>query len=236
MSRPPDFRPGSRAGMSRGESMTLVVVAVLLLAVAFPYWQHRTRSTQRSISLQNLRQWGIALNLYLVENNNVLPASGTKPNDEHAWFNTLPTYLSLKPLAGQSAESVLDIGLWTDPAAKIPSMSGPASPVTYGMNAWLHPDPAVAPYRIYDVEDPTTTFFLIASDPGRLRVLPGQMAFRHGKSNPAHPEARSHVLFCDGHVEEISPEQGNAPKASNPEANPPSRPTWIPYFQAPAPP
>lgn len=234
MPRRPEPGSGPRAGLSRNEVLSLLVLVLLAVAVVLPYFQYRARAAKRSASLQNLRQWGIALNLYLVESDNSLPASGTGPDDARAWFNTLPVYLSLKPLSGQTRESVLEVGLWTDPAARVDAPGGPETAVTYGMNAWLHPHPDKAPCRIYEVEDPTATFFLLATEPGRLRVLPGQIAYRHGVATPKS-KSRSQALFCDGHVEEISPQQGNHPDAAKSGTTPPARPTWVPYFNAPAP-
>ncbi|MDX6765947.1 MAG: hypothetical protein SFU85_04070 [Candidatus Methylacidiphilales bacterium] len=220
-----------QAGISRNEIIAAFAVFFIVVAVTVPYLQHRARAANRTAALQNLRQWGIALNLYLVENDNTLPAVGTGPADPAAWQNTLPVYLSLKPLAGQSTQAILDAGIWTDPSVPVKPSGPPESAVTYGINAWLQPDPASPPYRIYEVEDPTATFFLVSAPPGHLSVLPGGMAYRHGGKSGS-PQARGQALFCDGHVEEVDPASGNRPEAAKPDANPPARPTWIPLFNA----
>jgi len=228
MCRHPD-----QAGLTRKEIVVVAALGVLALAIAVPWFQHQARAAARTTTLQNLRQWGIALNLYLVENDHTLPAAGSSLEDPAAWFNTLPPYLSLPPLSETPPSQAGPGTLWTDPAAATPSAASAASLVTYGMNAWLQPDPASGPWRIYDIEDPAATLFLVEAQPGRLRALPPDAAFRHGRPAP-HPESHAHALFCDGHVEPIRPADAS-PAAADPQANPAPRPTWVPFYQAPTP-
>jgi prepilin-type processing-associated H-X9-DG protein len=228
MPRHPD-----QAGLTRKELVCLAALALIVAAIAVPWFQHQARASARTASLQNLRQWGIALNLYLLENDHALPAAASDGGDPTAWFNTLPPYLSLPPLQETSPAQTGPGTLWTDPAARLPASTAAAALTTYGMNAWLQPDPAAPAWRIYDIEDPSSTIFLVETEPGRLRARPADTAFRHGRPAP-HPEARAHALFCDGHVESIGPSDAT-PAAANPDANPAPRPTWVPFYQAPVP-
>jgi prepilin-type processing-associated H-X9-DG protein len=223
------------SGFTRKEILTVITLAVLALAVILPFLHQRARAAAQAASLQNLRQWGIALNLYLVENNHNLPAAGFTDEDPGAWFNVLPPYLSLPSLHGATAGQIDTQSIWTDPAADLPADGAAASRVTYGMNIWLQPSPAAPSWRIYDIEDPSATLFLVETAPGQLQSRPGQIAYRHGPK-PPHPDARAHALFCDGHVEILKRKTTEQPEAANPQANPPHRPTWIPFFQAPTPP
>lgn len=221
--------PADQAGLTRNEVIALAALAVVALAVALPYFLHQSRAAARTASLQNLRQWGIAFNLYLVENDHTLPAAGRRADDPAAWFNALPPYLSLPPLSATAPEAAGPGTLWADPAARPPAGAPAAARATYGMNTWLQPDPAAAAWRIYDIEDPSGTLFLVETAPGVLQTGPGGMTFRHG------PGETGHALFCDGHAEPVTRAAAEAPAARDPMANPAARPTWVPFYQAPAP-
>jgi prepilin-type processing-associated H-X9-DG protein len=227
------LRTPNQAGLTRKEIVCFAALLLIVVAVAVPWFQHQARASARTASLQNLRQWGIALNLYLLENDHALPAAATNTADPNAWFNALPPYLSLPPLQETSLSQIGPGTLWTDPAARLPASGTPSTLTTYGMNAWLQPDPNAPAWRIYDIEDPSSTLFLIETEPGRLRAQPADTAFRHGRPAP-HPEACAHALFCDGHVEAIGPSDAT-PAAANPQAHPAPRPNWVPFYQAPAP-
>ncbi len=59
-----------------------------------------------SQSAQNLQQWGIALNLHLMDNANQLPEVGSASIDSSqtkAWYNSLPEYISLPALSAVPA-------------------------------------------------------------------------------------------------------------------------------------
>lgn len=218
------------SGLTRNEVLALAALGILALAVALPYFLHQARAAARSASLQNLRQWGIALNLYLVENDHTLPASGHLREDPAAWFEGLPPYLSLPPLSQTPPAAVHGDSLWAYPGVKLPNgTSGSASRVTYGYNIWLQPESARPPWRIYEIEDPSATLFLVETGPGTLLAQPSDMAFPHDKSRTGL------ALFCDGHVEAVTREAALQPAAADPAAHPAARPTWIPFYQAPPP-
>lgn len=221
MCRNPD-----QAGLTRKEIIVVAALGLLALVVVTLLFQHQARAAARVATVQNLRQWGISLNLYLLENEHTLPAAGSRVDDPAAWFNTLPPYLSLPSLSDTPAAQAGPGTLWTDPSAALSPSVSASSLVTYGMNAWLQPDTAAGPWRIYDIEDPSATLFLVETQPGRLRALPADVEFRHNR--------HAHALFCDGHVEPIRP-LDTVPPATDPQANPAVRPTWVPFYQAPAP-
>jgi prepilin-type processing-associated H-X9-DG protein len=234
------FQPDSRSGFSTREIMVFAALLVLAVGVAIPYFRGQRKASARTASANNLLQWGIALNLYLIENNNTLPTIGASPprkEQSDAWYNALPPYLSQPALADLPPENYPrpgDASLWMDPAAQ-----GPAAPglpyFAYGMNRWLQPDPALRAYRIYELEDPSAVVFLaeVAGDsPG---ALPETAAYRHGKPAPS-PDAEANVLFTDGHLESGVRKAvlSDAPGISDPTAKY-EHLTWVPFYNAPAP-
>jgi prepilin-type N-terminal cleavage/methylation domain-containing protein len=85
----------------------LVVIAIIGILAAFllsalAVAKEKSRATQ---CVGNLRQWGLAYNMYAEDNNDFLPRRGQgvqtlsqidRPED---WFNALPIYFSLPPFA-----------------------------------------------------------------------------------------------------------------------------------------
>lgn len=235
--RIPSFYLPSDAGLTRNEWLAILSLIVILFGVAWPYFHHVSESSKRSSSAANLQQWGIALNLYLTENDNKLPETGGLPirvEDKLAWYNSLPIYLSQTPISELAQwPPAGEPSLWVDPSLK--KTKREEKRFSYGMNAWLQPDQTRSSYKIYDLEDPSRVVFLTETAGTSPRIGVQDVAFRHGKK-PPHPEAKAHVLFCDGHVELVSQKElKDNPSAQDPQA-PLARVTWIPFYEAKSPP
>jgi len=223
--------------LSMREIIVLTIVAVLLVAVCMPLFTKRSKQNLSMISAQNLMQWGIALNLYLIENQNTLPDVGPHLADttlETAWYNALPPYLSQDPLSklGTMVPDPERPSLWVDPAVdprRVPRFENFA--FTYAMNRYLQPDLAHRSYRIFDVQNPSAVVFLtevVGVDPG---ALPETVDYRHGKDEP-----KAHVLFCDGHVELIA-QSRLSERLENivPQGTTLADVSWAPFVGAPGP-
>jgi len=226
----------ARCGFSLAEWSVLLGLLIMGIIIVVPVYLSHGEKTKRLASRNNLLQWGIALNLYLIENRNELPHVGSdspSPEEEFAWYNTLPLYLSQSPLTELSAGAPIP-GLWINPAApKRPVIGSGTYFFYYGMNQWLQAEPD-NPLRIYDIEDPTATVFMTEVFTPMPFSLPEQVDYRFGKKIPS-PEAIAHVLFCDGHVEPVTKSQlSDNPAAYDPKGKI-SLPTWVPYYDAPRP-
>jgi prepilin-type processing-associated H-X9-DG protein len=178
--------------------VTIVVLAFVLAAVL----GREKENTTRVASARNLQQWGIALNLYLIENDNQLPEIGKSPvtaEQSKAWFNILPLYLSEKPLAelppGQRPRPGVP-SLWIRPDSKpVKIWDLEVFYFNYGMNRNLQPVEGARSFRINEINFPGSVIFLVPTDGYSPDAGPEEVFF--SKSGP--PEA--HILFCDGHVE-----------------------------------
>lgn len=185
----------------------VVVVLGALAAVSLGAFAKREEDARRMGSARNLQQWGIALNLYLMDNNNQLPEVGKSPvsaDQKHAWFNALPPYISKAPLAelppGERPRPGVP-SLWVDPVTKpVRAWDPEVFYFNYGMNAALQPDASLRSFRIYEIPHPGNVVFLAEKDGYSPEVTPDSVAFRHGRGQPSSPQAAAHVLFCDGHV------------------------------------
>ncbi len=73
----------------------MVSIMLFLMALLFPSLRVARERVRRATCANNLRQWGIATQLYRGDHNDFLPTEGTywaieKP---YTWFNVLPPYL-----------------------------------------------------------------------------------------------------------------------------------------------
>jgi len=218
------------------ETIIVTIALILLIVVLVPVFRKRSEQDLSRMSAQNLMQWGIALNLYMIENDNTLPEVGPNqvdPELEAAWYNGLPPYLSQTPLGKLSRLEVdgQNPSLWVDPS--VPPDQVPRYvdyPFTYAMNRYLQPSLEFPAARIFDLQNPGAVVFLtevLGTDPG---ALPADVRFRHGDKEP-----RAHVLFTDGHVELVHSDDlvGN-PAALAPETEL-AAVSWAPFVGAPVP-
>jgi prepilin-type processing-associated H-X9-DG protein len=228
-----------RAGLTRTEVLALVAVILVALLIIWPLWNRQAVAKNRQISANNLRQWGIAFNLYLGESQNILPVAGTQDTiatADQAWFNALPPYLSQPPLKDLplAARPGNNKGnFWTNPAAKL-TRRVDIYQFTYAMNAWLSV-PSHGPYKIYEIENPMAVVFLAEVEGSTPAAQPADVVPRFGSSKPQNPEAAAHFLFCDGHVELLPRVRfAGQPGLEDPE-KPSDKFTWVPFYGAPKP-
>jgi len=196
--------------MKAREILLASAVGLLLVVAAIAWFIDRGKDATGIASARNLQQWGIALNLYLIDNENQLPEVGATPIDakqEKAWYNALPTYLSQTPLAelpvGQRPKPGVP-SLWIDPTSKAPRVWDPEQfYFNYAMNRFLQPQENVRSFKINELNFPGNVVFLTEVNDYEPVVTPETVAFTHG-SHPTSPGAIANVLFCDGHVAPVT--------------------------------
>lgn len=203
-----------RSGVEPRNPMTtrqLLLFTAALLALAlglFTLFQKKEAGKKEAVAMRNLQQWGIALNLYLIDNGNELPGVGAEPvtaEQSTAWFNALPPYLSRKPLAGLPPAERPRPGVpsfWMNPAFK-PRRVWDDSQFFFAlaMNRFLQPDPALRPFRINELGIPSKVIFLSETESFSPALDPDGVYSAWKSPKPNTKGSASLVLFCDGHVE-----------------------------------
>lgn len=196
--------------MKPREIILLGIVAIALIGSALGWLNSRSSDAFASQSARQMQQWGIALNLFLIDNQNQLPEIGGTPvttSQTQAWFNALPQYLGQTPLAELPAGSRPKPGvdsLWIVPGQKEPRAWDPeVFFFNYGMNQFLQPDPDTRSFRIYEIDFPEHVVFMTEVDGYEPTTRPDLVSYRFGPGGQS-PRAVANVLFCDGHVEPIT--------------------------------
>lgn len=196
--------------MKPREILLATIVGILLLAAVVAWLVSRGKETSGIGSARNLKQWGIALTVYLSDNNNQLPEVGgdpIEPAQDKAWYNALPPYLGQTPLADLPPGNRPRPGvpsLWIDPQLEPVRIWDPSVfYFNYAMNSALQPEKGVRSFKVNELNYPGNVVFLTEVDGYDPGVTPETVAFRHGGKSSS-PTATANVLFCDGHVAPVT--------------------------------
>ena len=95
------------------ELLVVIAIIAILAALLLPALAEAKDQARLANCLSHQRQWGLGLQLYLVENEDLLPRDGMgangkypgapppsgTPKDLNAWFNLLPPFMGEKTLA-----------------------------------------------------------------------------------------------------------------------------------------
>jgi Tfp pilus assembly protein PilE len=101
-------------GFTSMEALVAAAVLIVLGALAFPLMEAVQQRAHRAAAMRAMQQLAAAAATFEAQNNNLLPAEGSKSNDTWqacsdqsngtAWFNTLPRALGLRGVSDFAAD------------------------------------------------------------------------------------------------------------------------------------
>lgn len=106
----------NRGAFTLIELLVVIAIIAILAAMLLPALARAKEKAKRTNCLSNLKEWGLAIQMYSPENNNTVPTDGYgptthgpawcafpgpsgTPDDPMAWFNELPPMVSERTLA-----------------------------------------------------------------------------------------------------------------------------------------
>jgi prepilin-type N-terminal cleavage/methylation domain-containing protein/prepilin-type processing-associated H-X9-DG protein len=217
------------------ELLVVIAIIAILASLLFTALSGSRQKSNQATSLNNLKQWGTALNASLREHNGELPTLGTlggalKLDDTDAWFNRLPRYMNEQPLSHPDlTEKPPRPGtrsIWINPA--VPKEEGDKyiqAPVQflfcYGMNEYLS-NVAEPTQPISRMERLSATVFMAEKADEKPICEATEIKAFFGPGDPKKdPKNGAHFLFCDGHVE-LRPREKFDPEVMTIDAQNPS--------------
>ena len=195
-------------GFTLLELLLVILVIVILASIAYPAFtaiQERARITQ---DMNNLHEIGLAILVYLNDNDQVLPARTTWPGT-----STAPT-----PNPGLYTKYIGTRKIFQSPFDKrSPSEAADGTPpVSYGINANMYAQSPGINGSMASVVSPASTILMApsyAGDPTQTTSwtgtagTPPDLPAGGPAGNTKGPQSngkRINALFCDTHVESIT--------------------------------
>ncbi len=185
------------------ELLVVIVVIAILATIALPVYTGVLERAKVTKDMNNLRQLGLAIQTYLNDNDQVLPATATWPGTT-ATPVLYPKYIATRKV-------------FQSPFDNRPSLETDLAPVSYGINANMY---AVAPginRNMTSVVSPASTILMapnypsatgdpanVASWPGVATNAPNLPLGGGGETKGTHSRGtRINALFCDYHTESL---------------------------------
>lgn len=185
-------------------SIVAVLMGILLSALA------KARAVAKSVICKsNLRQWGIALNCYMDENDGCIPrrGQGIQPTyriDRAAdWFNCLAPHVGERPykelVAAGRRPRRGDSSIFVCPGVHYDTKPYFFS---YAMNMYLSPWIRPEPHRLSEILQPERLVFMADAPGPYSSTVPSKKAY----SVVARHDGKANLVFLDGRVESRSGE------------------------------
>jgi prepilin-type N-terminal cleavage/methylation domain-containing protein len=199
--------PRIRHAFTLVELLVVIAIIAILAAMLLPALAKAKEKARATQCVGNLRQWGLAFQMYAADNGDFLPRRGqgvqvlaqiNRPDD---WFNALPVYFSLSSFQQMVSNNAT-------PAAHAPSVficptaenPGGTYFLPYGMNMNLSPWNLPLATKFGDVVQPACVV--------AMADAPGQYASTYPSVQPysivARHAARINLLFLAGSVQNFA--------------------------------
>jgi prepilin-type N-terminal cleavage/methylation domain-containing protein len=189
------------------ELLVVIALVAMLAALLLPILARAKEKARSSQCTGNLRQWGLAYEMYAADNGDFLPRRGQgvqtlavidRPDD---WFNALPGYFGLptfqEMVAGKAQPAAHKPSVFICPTADNP---GGTYFLPYGMNMNLSPWNLPQATKFGEVTQPSCVV--------TMADAPGPYASTYPSAQPysivARHAGRLNLLFLAGQVQSFA--------------------------------
>jgi prepilin-type N-terminal cleavage/methylation domain-containing protein/prepilin-type processing-associated H-X9-DG protein len=183
-------------GFTLIELLVVIAVIAILASLLLPALHRAKQSAHSVVCLNNLKQWGLATQMFAAENQDLLPKDGG-PNGNsltEGWYNDLPRVLGLRcyALMPWHTNASIDPGrcLWICPAN--PRRSNGTNLFHYCLNEHVNGRGAGAQTKLTSIPQPARTIWLF--DNGGLAAVAQQNNVHTNLHNRG-----ANFTFLDGH-------------------------------------
>jgi len=204
------IRVTKRLGFTLVELLVVIAIIGLLASLLMSALGRARAAGQSTRCVNNLRQWGLALQTYADDNDGFIPRRGqgvnplaniSRPED---WFNCLPRYFNSQPyssLVAQGRKPRAGDGstIFIDPSAKD---SGGTYFLPYAMNIYLSPWSRPQQHRLTEIPNPEQLAFMADALGPYSSTAPSVL----GYSVVARHAGRANIVFLDGRVQSFTGE------------------------------
>jgi len=189
------------------EMIVVLGVIAIMMAFVYPAYIGMSQRAKATKDMSNLRQIGMLIQLYLNDNDQILPATTT-------WPGTAATSVLYSKYTGTRK-------IFQSPFDTRPSLETDFAPVSYSINTNMYVKLGANP-NMLKVVSPSSTFLMApkyAGNPGSSTSWTGTATSAPdlpvggtGETTGTHNNSRQiNVLFCDWHTETLTFGPGTTP-------------------------
>jgi prepilin-type N-terminal cleavage/methylation domain-containing protein/prepilin-type processing-associated H-X9-DG protein len=183
------------------ELLVVIVTIGILALIAYPAYTSVQERAKATADINNLRQIGLGTQMYMNDNDGVLPASTTWPGTS-ATPVLYPKYIATRKV-------------FQSPFDSRSSLETDLAPVSYSINANMYVASPGINRNMTSVVSPASTILMapnFAGDPtrssswtGTATSAPNLPAGGTGETKGTHANGtRINALFCDCHIESLT--------------------------------
>ena len=201
------FPRSHRGAFTLIELLTVIAIIGILAAILIPVVGSVRARAKSATCMSNLRQIGIALNLYATANRNNLPISHDSSIVGSWWTKRwewqIQSYLEERKAAAHTdaLRAVFD-SVFRCPSKPNFSLDGPTDVEreSYGMNAFNNGAAGGAKMRsITSFAQPSSVMLVMDTNSGSPSLINGTVVNSNAYGARWHSD-KDHVVFADGHV------------------------------------